>query len=279
MYLVLQTNFITAQQFKSFEAYNQFVCGWVKDVFNYKVAGKFLTTGRVSFTPHACTFTLSRQASFCHYCRFVILNVWVRLLSVAGSTLRNQERCAVHIATVWQVWERHVHTLLRFYSIWKRLLGCKASKFAHKTDASGLFHLTWETLSNVPVKSIDFRKRKRNLDEAINAVEEHVQVQPICSRDQSFNPDLNAFFNDLSFAGLRPAILSIIPSYCSAYVPKRLLPTFPEPLSFLHKSDMHDNRVSWTIESMWSCWSNSYQRNVKCYRGRNQKSGQLKTLV
>jgi hypothetical protein len=57
-YLVLQTNFITTQQFKahkSLEAYNQFVCGWVKDVCNYKVAGKFLTTGRVSlmssFTP------------------------------------------------------------------------------------------------------------------------------------------------------------------------------------------------------------------------------------
>ena len=43
-YLVLQTNFITAQQFKSYkslEAYNQFVCGWVKDVFNYKVAENF----------------------------------------------------------------------------------------------------------------------------------------------------------------------------------------------------------------------------------------------
>ena len=54
-YLVLQTNFITTQQFKAYkslEAYNQFVCGWVKDVCNYKVAGKFLTTGRVSFTPH-----------------------------------------------------------------------------------------------------------------------------------------------------------------------------------------------------------------------------------
>ena len=92
----------------------------------------------------------------------------------------------------------------------------------------------------LPVKRIDFtsaRKRKRNLDEAINSVEEDVQVQPICSGDQSFNPDLNAFFNDLCSAGSRPAILSIIPSHCSAYVPKRLLPIFPEPLSFLHRPD------------------------------------------
>ena len=34
-YLVLQTGFITPEQFKAckgLQAYNQFVCGWVKDV-------------------------------------------------------------------------------------------------------------------------------------------------------------------------------------------------------------------------------------------------------
>ena len=50
-YLVLQTSFVTAKQFKAhkgLEAYNQFVCGWVKEVKTRKVAGKHLTTGRVS---------------------------------------------------------------------------------------------------------------------------------------------------------------------------------------------------------------------------------------
>lgn len=50
-YLVLQTSFITSSQFKarkSLEAYNQFLCGWVKDVTTRKIAGKFLTCGRVS---------------------------------------------------------------------------------------------------------------------------------------------------------------------------------------------------------------------------------------
>ena len=50
-YLVLQTNFITAKQFKAYkslEAYNQFVCGWVKDVYSWKIAGQFVTTGQVS---------------------------------------------------------------------------------------------------------------------------------------------------------------------------------------------------------------------------------------
>ena len=38
-YLVLQTSFVTAKQFKahkSMEAYNQFVCGWVKEVKVWK---------------------------------------------------------------------------------------------------------------------------------------------------------------------------------------------------------------------------------------------------
>lgn len=50
-YLVLQTSFITSSQFKvrkGLEAYNQFVCGWIKDVHTRKISGKYLTCGRVS---------------------------------------------------------------------------------------------------------------------------------------------------------------------------------------------------------------------------------------
>jgi len=50
-YLVLQTSFLTMAQLKArkgLEAYNQFVCGWIKEVITRKVAGRYLTTGRVS---------------------------------------------------------------------------------------------------------------------------------------------------------------------------------------------------------------------------------------
>ena len=49
-YLVLQTSFVTAKQFKahkSMEAYNQFVCGWVKDVRSWNAASKCIVTGKV----------------------------------------------------------------------------------------------------------------------------------------------------------------------------------------------------------------------------------------
>ena len=55
-YLVLRTSFITTEQFvarKGHEAYNQFVCGWVKEVVTYKAVGKIVTTGRVRNA--ACT--------------------------------------------------------------------------------------------------------------------------------------------------------------------------------------------------------------------------------
>ena len=50
-YLILQTRFITLSQLKArkgLEAYNQFVCGWIKEVSTRKIVGKYLTTGRVS---------------------------------------------------------------------------------------------------------------------------------------------------------------------------------------------------------------------------------------
>ena len=50
-FLVLETSFVTAKQFKahkSMEAYNQFVSGWVKDVSAWRINQKSVVTGRVS---------------------------------------------------------------------------------------------------------------------------------------------------------------------------------------------------------------------------------------
>ena len=55
--MVLQTSFVTTKQFKArkgLEAYNQFVCGWVKEIKTRKVGGKYLTTGRVSSYIWSC---------------------------------------------------------------------------------------------------------------------------------------------------------------------------------------------------------------------------------
>ena len=64
-YLVLQTTFITAREFKArkgLEAYNQFVSGWVKDVCSRKVAGKHVVTGRTSTILIATCFNTKHHA-------------------------------------------------------------------------------------------------------------------------------------------------------------------------------------------------------------------------
>ena len=50
-YLLLKTSFLTPSQYKarkSLDAYNQLVCGWVKDVTTRKISGKYLICDRVS---------------------------------------------------------------------------------------------------------------------------------------------------------------------------------------------------------------------------------------
>lgn len=55
-YLVLQTNYLSAKQFKahkSLEAYNQFTSGWVKDVCKWTVKDMCVVTGRVRALRHS----------------------------------------------------------------------------------------------------------------------------------------------------------------------------------------------------------------------------------
>ena len=52
--------------------------------------------------------------------------------------------------------------------------------------------------------------------------------------------EFDTFYESLSYSGTKPAILSLIPKYSSSYVPKRLLPTFPQPLQLLHLPEYMD---------------------------------------
>lgn len=80
-YLVLQTSFISAQQFKarkSLEAYNQFVNGWVKDVRAWSCHEKVVITGKVSYIVKTKSICSSLIVHVCILlfprCRSVILS-------------------------------------------------------------------------------------------------------------------------------------------------------------------------------------------------------------
>ena len=105
----------------------------------------------------------------------------------------------------------------------------------------------------IPVKDIDFtctsaKKRKRSIDAVIDTGDT-AQLSRLSSpsthKHQSTtttpsDSDLKDFYDKLSSTSTKPAILSLIPEYSSAYVPKRLFPTFPQPLPLLYRSEYLD---------------------------------------
>jgi len=79
----------------------------------------------------------------------------------------------------------------------------------------------------LPVKNIDFTsasKRKRNIDAVIDAGDT-VQPSSPSTRDRyrqfttttPSDADLDTFYDELSSTGTRPAVLSLISKYSSAY--------------------------------------------------------------
>ena len=84
--------------------------------------------------------------------------------------------------------------------------------------------------------------KKRKLDNATDnsplftTAPQHalpIPVKPALSTDA-----YDSFDEQLSESGTKPEILSLIPKYSSDYVPKQLLPSFPQPLQSLHDPEI-----------------------------------------
>ena len=106
-----------------------------------------------------------------------------------------------------------------------------------------------QNVEYLPVKDIDFtsaKGKKRKLDDAINTVSD--AIVPITPQQYNkvipIREDYDTFYEHLSRTGTKPAILSLIPEYSDTYVPKRMLPTFPQPLPLLYISL---STINWTI--------------------------------
>ena len=96
----------------------------------------------------------------------------------------------------------------------------------------------------LPIKEIDFTSaigKKRKLDELIDSSVSENQVSvapqqalPLPAKLSPTAENYDSFYEQLSETDTKPAILSLIPKYSSAYIPKQLLPIFPQPLESLH---------------------------------------------
>ena len=129
LYLILQTSFVTAKQFKAhkfMEAYNQFVCGWVKDVKAWNVRGKCVVTGKVSVLHQWMLHFYNVKLQillFSTACRYGTPSVAAKLRLDAGSYSKFQEKYVVGTVPLWLASEKHAHTLQQFSSILKHWHG------------------------------------------------------------------------------------------------------------------------------------------------------------
>ncbi len=79
--------------------------------------------------------------------------------------------------------------------------------------------------------------KKKKLDEVIDS-NKLPEISSVSTPDVVLKvptkKEKDSFYKELSQAGTKPAILSLIPGYSSSYVPKTFLPEFPLPLTALY---------------------------------------------
>ena len=106
-----------------------------------------------------------------------------------------------------------------------------------------------------PVKEIDFtsvKGKKGKFDEMMERV-----TSPESSEDEESIPkygsrstdeELLLLFQDMSIAGTKPGVLSLVPEFSSNYVPKSSLEVFPTFLKSLHKPSYLDLQYNELLE-------------------------------
>ena len=99
-----------------------------------------------------------------------------------------------------------------------------------------------KTIEYLPTKDIDFSSaqgKKRKLDEMMEITdvpECPTDVATVSQHDTSPNDlEMKLLFEKLSLAGMKPAILSLIPPYSDKYVPKSSGDILPKPLKSLQQ--------------------------------------------
>ena len=133
-YLVLQTDFITTKQFKahkSLEAYNQFVCGWIKDVCIWRVSRKCVTTSVFCFVKNPILVIRSTlQGRHSQQMNDSPLSCWIIVTETTGEVQNAHCNCMTG-----SVGERctHVAAVLFYLEVAAKIQG-KQTSMQHKCE-------------------------------------------------------------------------------------------------------------------------------------------------
>ena len=208
--------------YKGLEAYNQFLCGWVKDIgiklFNNDsiclIRGRVLHSQRVSDTPTQ-TWVISESNG--------------KILSAHCDCMAGLGEACSHIGAILFYLEashriREAKTVTDEKAYWMLPSSCKDIKFAE--------------VSNIDFTSPNTLKRK--YDVAVNNTSKAPPLLESCFVKYKGPTDdqLSSFFDELNISGEKPAILSIIPPYDNSYVPKIISGTLPKMVTDIYNSNL-----------------------------------------
>ena len=212
-YLALQTSWITGQQmkaYKSMDAYNFFVSGWVNTIFTKPVAGtdKVVVTARVNHSQRA---------------RETPLKTWF-LAEKDGNV------CMAHCNCMAGLCEACSHVGALLFAI--KAVRMRGSVTCTQEKSGWIMPSYVKEIPYIPVSEMDLssaKKRHSSLGEQGSATpdpRERRNVQETTAEEEA------NFFERISNCWIKPDILSIVAPYNAAFIPVENK-TMPKPLTEL----------------------------------------------
>ena len=215
-YLVLETSFYTQQQFKAFrslEAYNQMVSGFIASVQGHIIANKFVVLAKVR---HSQRMNDS------------LIPIWI--ITEREATLLSAPclGCKAGLAESCS----HRASVLFYLEAWTKING-KLS--CTQVKCSWLLPTYVDHVEYARVQDINFpsaKKMKADLDERIAKISDfpfaNSSTQQAATKKipEPTEAEMGAFYAELSKCDIKPIALSLIPEYADSFVLKsRTVPT------------------------------------------------------
>ena len=216
-YLVLETSYYTKQQFKAFkslEAYNHMVSGFVTSVRGRIISGKYV----VAKVRHSQRMNNP------------LVNIWI--IAEDDGTILSAHclGCKVGLAESCS----HIASAMFYIKAWTRIHGKLACT---QVKCTWLLPTYMNKVPYARVKDIDFtsaKKLKENLDNKIDSLDEHTTSPTVNSSQthrQVAHPKANSpsgpsaeemavLFEKLNQCKIKPVALSLVGSYADQFVAK-----------------------------------------------------------
>ena len=212
-YLVLETSFYTQKQFKSFrslEAYNQMVSGFVSDVQGHIISNKFVVLAKVRHSQRM---------------NEALIPIWIITEMDGTINCAHCLGCKAGLAESCS----HIASVLFYLETWTKLngrLSCTQMK------CSWILPNFAKEVEYARVRDINFKsakKMKADLDATIENLSNDLQSSAgsnVFTESPVQKPEVPAptqaemecFYSDLSKSKTKPVVLSLIPPYTYSYM-------------------------------------------------------------